>query len=507
MVKMVQANLQEQLKENPEKTSLQIVQTINALHNDPEANRFKIVEGFKSDQLYGLITAGRAEIFTSSFNGIMNRMTAALKHEGKTFTDLLADEKNRAALPVFFEAAASYGRINDVLATLPDEGARKKVLSQLFDSVTESLRTPPPTERGQSELDSMWGATRRDQLLRPAIALADTMKALKSPELRDAFEKELIKHYQEATGDAKTVYGLVASDYLKNTKGDVKNPDLFKTEDFKAKYPLPDIKSIEKDKLFDDKKRHVQLMAFHKDVDDKDSATSFEHFKNTYKGKPGWDYKDHGDFVVVKGKDKDSGRELLIVANKPDAEKGLDKAQEYLQSIGATPQFIVHRGHSFHADKTMPVIHDKTSAVFWGSCGGYQNIADTLRIAPEAYHIIGTKGEGTKVVNDPLFKMINEAILKDGHVNWEKIQAKAEQEIKDKRLEQYVLPHKNSAAIFARAFNDQKEKEQEHTRQEPERKDTVSLPPSVREATGQETPTAPLPHVANLPRGSTIIQR
>jgi hypothetical protein len=219
----------------------------------------------------------------------------------------------------------------------------------------------------------------------------------------------------------------------------------------------------------------------------------YDNFIKTYKDKPGWNIKEHDGFVVVSGKDPKSGRELIIAANKPESEHGLDKAKEYLKSIDAEPQFVVHRGHSYHTDKTLAALTDKTSAVFWGSCGGYQNIVKTLDASPDAHHMIVTKGEGTKVANDPLFKMINDAILKEGRVDWEKLWKQAQEQIKDKRFEQYIPPHQNTAASFIRGFNEQT-KEQERTRETPGTRQTGCHPTSHR--------SEPLHHLSGPPAAS-----
>ena len=87
---------------------------------------------------------------------------------------------------------------------------------------------------------------------------------------------------------------------------------------------------------------------------------------------------------------------------------------------------MVHRGHSYHTGNTIERLTNDAKMVFLGSCGGFQNVTETLKKSPNA-QIISTKGTGTMHVNDPLFKIINEELLSNKTtITWEQIWKKAD---------------------------------------------------------------------------------
>jgi hypothetical protein len=108
---------------------------------------------------------------------------------------------------------------------------------------------------------------------------------------------------------------------------------------------------------------------------------------------------------------------------------------------------IVHRGHSYHVGTTLDYLPSSARVVYLGSCGGFNNLTSVLRVAPNS-HIIATKGEGTKVVNDALLKMLDETMLKGNGVKWNKLWGEAEERFRDKRFQDYVNPADNIAVGF-----------------------------------------------------------
>jgi hypothetical protein len=91
-----------------------------------------------------------------------------------------------------------------------------------------------------------------------------------------------------------------------------------------------------------------------------------------------------------------------------------------------------------------------------GSCGGFQNLNAVLDICPEA-HIISSKEVGTKLVNDPILKLINESLRKGEGVDWISMWSKLEKQfstgVVKERFGNYIPPHKNLGALFIKAFS------------------------------------------------------
>ena len=73
------------------------------------------------------------------------------------------------------------------------------------------------------------------------------------------------------------------------------------------------------------------------------------------------------------------------------------------------PLIIVHRGHSFHTEKTLSIVPANAKLLVVGSCGGYYKLPIAIERAPDA-HIVSTKQIGTMRVNDPIIKLICEKI-------------------------------------------------------------------------------------------------
>jgi len=154
---------------------------------------------------------------------------------------------------------------------------------------------------------------------------------------------------------------------------------------------------------------------------------------------------------------------VLIYANLPlDNSKGDDpdeKAQEhlasYLESHKLKPTIVIHRGHSYHVKYTIKQLPPSARIVILGSCGGYHNLDDVLRTCPDA-HIISSKEVGTKSVNEPILRAINEDLRQGKNVEWIpmwKMLAEKFTSVEGKeRFDNYIPPHKNLGALFLKAY-------------------------------------------------------
>ena len=62
--------------------SLTLVLELNSLFERPAAIRFRAVEHLAARELYLLLTYGEAEMFTSSYRGVFDRLLARMRQEG-----------------------------------------------------------------------------------------------------------------------------------------------------------------------------------------------------------------------------------------------------------------------------------------------------------------------------------------------------------------------------------------------------------------------------------------
>jgi len=94
--------------------------------------------------------------------------------------------------------------------------------------------------------------------------------------------------------------------------------------------------------------------------------------------------------------------------------------------------------------------------VVLGSCGGYNNLSEVLKISEDA-HIISSKQVGTKTVNEPILKAINNTLLAGKDIEWLPMWRELESSFqKDpaarEKFDDYIPPYKNLGAIFIKAY-------------------------------------------------------
>jgi hypothetical protein len=157
------------------------------------------------------------------------------------------------------------------------------------------------------------------------------------------------------------------------------------------------------------------------------------------------------------------GKPVSIFANKPlDNSKGDDpdaKAQqlliEYLQRNNIEPSIVIHRGHSYHLKYTIAQLPASAKIIVLGSCGSYQNLTSVLKICPDA-QIVSSKEVGSRLVNEPVLKLINESLLYQEEIDWitiwETLGKQFEGSEAKERFENYIPPHRNLGALFIKAF-------------------------------------------------------
>jgi hypothetical protein len=186
-----------------------------------------------------------------------------------------------------------------------------------------------------------------------------------------------------------------------------------------SKYNVPPVYQIPTELLKDTAGRVVQQVFFY---GDKDGIQSFQNFLGLFKGKKEWKILQNENWVEIQSQ---VGKPVSIFANKPlDNSKGDDpdaKAQkmliEYMKQNGIQPTIVIHRGHSYHLKYTIAQLPSTARIILLGSCGSYQNLTSVLQICPDA-QIISSKEVGSRLVNEPVLKLINESLLYQDDIDW-----------------------------------------------------------------------------------------
>ena len=124
-----------------------------------------------------------------------------------------------------------------------------------------------------------------------------------------------------------------------------------------------------------------------------------------------------------------------------------------MSARGLEPAILIHRGHSYHVDKTIPYIRSSTKLVFLGSCRGLGKLDAVVENAPDAA-VIATKAVGSHRINDPLLKTLNDELLRGSpSLDWPAFWAAQQARLGSTGLfADYIPPYRNRALAFLRGY-------------------------------------------------------
>jgi len=235
--------------------------------------------------------------------------------------------------------------------------------------------------------------------------------------------------------------------------------DTTKKIDLSAKLGIPPIYKIDYTSLRDSAGRVVEQAFFYGNDEDKDGQYSYADFMGLFRGKPEWKVTENPQWVTISST---RGKPVWIFANKPlngeddPDEKAQDDLGAYLEEKKLHPTIYIHRGHSYHVSSTLKRLQSTGKIVVLGSCGGYNNLSEVLKISNDA-HIISSKQVGTRTVNEPILQAINNTLVAGKNVEWLAMwkdlgnKFKNDPVAKD-RFDDYIPPYKNLGAIFIKAY-------------------------------------------------------
>jgi uncharacterized protein YejL (UPF0352 family) len=404
--------------------ALEEVRKVNDLHDLTDSTkRFAAVRDMGALELYTLIVYSPEEIFTSTFNGIFERLLFHMKKEGLNGYYLI-DMANYNRFRTFIKLCAGYNTLSKFLSTMETEEA--EALLKMF---VTSLNSD-------------------DGNLSEAVNVADTFGSLDDPSYLKIFEGYLKAEFYrtDINRDTKTLYGLLLKLLYKKLGSPIDNALVLKLQD----YPLPPVDGLSVSSI-SGAANHTQMHFF---FDDEDGLTSFSTFIASFKA-AGFAVEETRHYVKISGKGKTN---ILIYANKPLSEReGQAELIDMVQKGVILPTVIVHRGHSYYAMNTISNIPPFAKIVFLGSCGGYHNITEVIKRAPDV-HIIASKQIGTYVVNNTLLVEMSKTIQNSDQLTWAQLWKQLDGKLKGtgkgyERFLDYVPPHKNMGAIFIQAYN------------------------------------------------------
>lgn len=406
-----------------EKKAVEIfINEINALHDEPDAVRFKIIEGLTPEELYYLMVASEDIIYTSSFVGIFQKMMSSMN---KRKSDELLISIHFDRFRKFIKMAADYNKLDDfVNAMRPDQAKR------LMKDFVAGLE--------------------KDMTLETAVDVVNGYSSISNTSLKTAILKEVeanilsLKFNLDSEGVAlyETIQLLLKSD-----------ADSGKS--FSKQFALDPPYFLMRDKLLSNGRIVEQLFFY----GDKDGKLSFENFLTYYTKSKFWKIYRAEKWIEIKSL---QGKPISVFANIPfDHADGEDRDTEaqtalsmYLQEQQWEPSIVVHRGHSYHLPSTISQLPLSAKVVLLGSCGSYQHLSKVLDVCPDA-QIISSREVGSLSVNDPILRTINEAIRTGQNLDWVGIWKHLQQQMRinnaKQRFENYVAPHKNLGLMLLKA--------------------------------------------------------
>jgi hypothetical protein len=404
--------------------AVEYVRQMNELHEKSDAVRFACLDKLGVVEMYYICVLGSEEIYTSSYLGTYKRLMNKLKPKnGFELIQLAQNDRFRT----FIRMCANYNTLPDFLSTM---ATTQKL--ELMDAFVGGL--------GNTKVADLEGA----------VDVADSYGSLSDPELIDFLRQKvqfnLDKYTKAGSVKAVNIYKILNSLF---SQREATNPEL------QQELKLPSLTKVDLPTLyFDSAKTIYEQMFFYGDDDGK---VGYRSFLGTFDRKQ-WTIDDSQP-EWIKISSKNTKVPMVIFANKPLDEPNDEFAQlhllDYLINQDIHPTIMVHRGHSYHLKSTIGALNGENKIVILGSCGGYQNLNEIIRRAPDA-HIISTKQVGVFKVNTPIIAAVHSAVTAGEDVDWISIWTKLTKQFKGTASESffndYVPPHKNLGSLFLKAY-------------------------------------------------------
>lgn len=400
------------------------IEQINALHDSPDNVRFKILDPLTPQELYYLVVLGEDVIYTSSYKGVYNRMMQRLSTPSG---DSLMMSVRFDKFKKFIKLAAGYNKLDEFLGTMPDSSSQRLMMAFI---------------RGLEKTGT----------LEDAVDVADSYGSISNPVIKRLIDQEIEKNLQEGKQRQEkrtaVIYDILQTIFQSSQDSSI---------DISARLNIPPVYKVDYKDLVDDSGRVVQQVFFY---GDKDGKESYANFMSMFTGAD-WKVKKTPEWTEIKSA---KGKPVAIYANLPlDFESGKDSVAQshmaaYMEQHNLKPSITIHRGHSYWVGSTIRNLAPTSKIVILGSCGGFHNLDDVLRTCPDA-HIISSKEVGTRLINEPILKAINDDLKVGKNVEWltiwKELSAKFTSGDAKERFDNYIPPHKNLGALFIKAYTRQ----------------------------------------------------
>ncbi len=397
------------------------VNTINGLHEQSDAVRFRCIQQLTAQELYYLAVLTDGLIYTSSYTrGVYPLMMKKINNRGDSLLLGLNFDHYRK----FISQAAAYNTLSTFLSTFPGDDA-----TTLMKAFAGYLERTTGLEDGVDVADSY-------------ASIIETNKLL-AGQVLDLIKENYRRNVNENNKKGITIYNILYKLFL--SADSTNNIDLTK------ELGIPPVYNVPVASLKNEKDEVVIQMFFYGDEDGKVDYGIFQGMYNNANWKID---KSNKQWTVVRSV---KGNPVSIYANIPfDEETGEDdNAQkalgEYFEKNGIKPSVTINRGHSYHALTTIAYMAPTSRIVFMGSCGGFNLIDAILKKSADA-HIISSKQIGKRDINRPFLLLLTEKLRNGNNIDWIPFWKEFRSSAKVEGFEDYIPPYKNLGAIFIKAY-------------------------------------------------------
>ena len=402
---------------------------INSLHEEPnEKARYFVLEGLRPQDLYFILIGGENELYTSSYLYTYKKlMNSFINNKNDSLFRLVNYDRYRK----FLSMAGRYNTLSAFMKGMPRETSI---------SIIKKFMGGLETIEGNG--------------LDETITVAETFTGIvKDNELAILSSQEIKNNYLR-NKRSSNYHGMKLYSILIEMFAAVKNNEqgnkIGLSPELAVYYKVTHQSLVDKGGTIN------QLVLFYGDDDGK---ASYSSFLGNFTDASQWSVEKNANWVTIKSKKL---YPIAIYANLPlDYNGGLDiKAQdalkEYLKTNQISCHILIHRGHSYHLANTIKSVTEATRLTILGSCGGYNEIFEILENSLAA-QVISTRQVGSKQVNEPLLKLINDKLLNSKDLVWSDIWTDLEKQFKSNKLaydyfQEYVPPYKNIALLLVTLY-------------------------------------------------------
>ncbi|PZR29285.1 MAG: hypothetical protein DI535_02780 [Citrobacter freundii] len=398
------------------------VTTINGLHTENDAVRFRCLQTLTAEELYYLAVLSDGLIYTSSYTaGVYPLMMKKINNRGDSLLLRLNFDHYRK----FISQAAAYNTLGNFLSTFP----RHEDAADLMKAFVGGLEKAQGLEDGVDVADSYASIIETNKKLAADVLLL----------VQENYQRNLDENNKKGI----VIYNILNKLFL--------SADSSKNIDLTKELGIPPVYNVPFSSLTNQKGEVIAQVFFY---GDKDGQGIFNGFQNMFGG-GNWSIdRSNPQWITIKSV---KGSPVVIYANKPLPEETGedDKAQqaldEYLQKNDLHPTVTIHRGHSYFANSTISYMAPSSRIVFMGSCGGFHLIDSILHKSEDA-HIIASKQIGKTAINKPFFQLLTEKLRNGNGIDWIPFWKEFKSKATVEGFEDYIPPFKNLGAIFIKAY-------------------------------------------------------